>query len=74
MGTITIEPKNPAEFQLLTSMLKKMKIKMKLNLTDEEKEDLGMYILMQEADNNDLVSRDEIMSKLRKPKQAAVAI
>jgi hypothetical protein len=73
MGTITIEPKDAVEFQLLTSMLKKMKIKMKLNLTDEEKEDLGMYILMQEADNNDLVSRDEIMSKLRKPKQQLAA-
>ncbi len=73
MGTITIEPKDAAEFQLLISMLKKMKIKMKLNLTDEEKEDLGMYILMQEADNSDLVSRDEIMSKLRKPKQQLAA-
>jgi hypothetical protein len=73
MGTITIEPKDAVEFQLLTSMLKKMKIKMKLNLTDEEKEDLGMYILMQEADNNDLVSRDEIMSKLRKSKQQLAA-
>ncbi len=70
MGTITIEPKDVTEFQLLTSILKKMKIRMKLNLTDEEKEDLGMYILMQEADYKDLVSRDEIMSKLRKPKQA----
>ena len=71
MGTITIEPKDAIEFQLLTSMLKKMKVRMKLNLTDEEKEDLGMYILMQEADYKDLVSRDEIMSKLRKPKQVA---
>ena len=70
MGTIIIEPKDVTEFQLLTSILKKMKIRMKLNLTDEEKEDLGMYILMQEADYKDLVSRDEIMSKLRKPKQA----
>jgi hypothetical protein len=73
MGTITIEPKDAVEFQLLTSMLKKMKIKMKLNLTDEEKEDLGMYILMQEADNSELVSRDEIMAKLRKSKQAVAA-
>ena len=71
MGTITIEPKDAIEFQLLTSMLEKMKVRMKLNLTDEEKEDLGMYILMQEADYKDLVSRDEIMSKLRKPKQVA---
>ena len=73
MGTITIEPKDVTEFQLLTSILKKMKIRMKLNLTDEEKEDLGMYILMQEAHNNDLVPREEIMSKLKKSKQVASA-
>jgi hypothetical protein len=50
MGTITIEPKDAVEFQLLFLMLKKMKIKIKVNLSDEEKEDLGMAILMSEVD------------------------
>jgi hypothetical protein len=66
MGTITIEPKDTVEFQLLFLMLKKMKIKMKVNLSDEEKEDLGMAILMSEVDWKDCVPREEVISKLRK--------
>lgn len=30
------------------------------NMSDEEKEDLGLWLLMQEGDKNDTVSRDEI--------------
>ena len=35
-------------------------------LTDEEKEDIGLLMLMQEADRNDKVSREEIFSILSK--------
>jgi hypothetical protein len=35
-------------------------------LTDEEKEDFGLLIMMQEADRNDKVSRDEIFNILSK--------
>jgi hypothetical protein len=73
MGTIIIEPKDAVEFQLLTSMLKKMKIKMKLNLTDEEKEDLGMAILMSEVDWTDSISGKEMIEKLKNRRSAAVA-
>lgn len=34
------------------------------NLSDEEKEDLGLLLLMQQVDRNDTVSRDEIMDIL----------
>ena len=34
------------------------------NMTKEEKEDLGLLLLMQQADLNDTVSRDEIMDIL----------
>lgn len=34
-------------------------------LTDIEKEDIGLFMLMQEADRSELVSRDEIMQKLK---------
>ena len=34
------------------------------NLSKEEKEDLGLLLLMQQVDLNDTVSRDEIMSLL----------
>jgi hypothetical protein len=36
------------------------------NLTDEEKEDLGLLLLMQQVDRTDVASRDEIMSILDK--------
>lgn len=35
-------------------------------LTEEEKEDLGLLLLMQQADRNNLVSRDEVMELLNK--------
>lgn len=35
-------------------------------LTDDEKEDFGMSMLMQEVDRNDKVSREEIFSILSK--------
>ncbi len=34
------------------------------NLSDEEKEDLGLLMLMQEADRNDKVSEEEIFKIL----------
>jgi uncharacterized protein YbgA (DUF1722 family) len=34
------------------------------SLSDEEKEDLGLLLLMQQVDRNDTVSRDEIMDIL----------
>ncbi len=34
------------------------------NMTKEEKEDLGLLMLMQQVDKNDTVSRDEIMEIL----------
>lgn len=35
-------------------------------LTNEEKEDLGLLLLMQQADRTDLASRDDIMDILNK--------
>jgi hypothetical protein len=35
------------------------------NLTDEEKEDIGLLILMQEVDRTEFVSREEIMKILQ---------
>ena len=33
-------------------------------LTEEEKEDLGLLLLMQQADRNDLATREEVMNIL----------
>ena len=71
MQTILIETKDATEYSLITALLEKMKIRMKvLNLSDEDKEDLGLLLLMQEADLNDLVPESEIMAKLRKRQKA----
>ena len=45
-----------------------MKIRMKLNLTDDEKEDLGMTILMSEVDWTDSISGEEMIAKLKNRK------
>jgi hypothetical protein len=69
MQTLLIETKDAAEYSLIKALLEKMKIRMKvLNLSDDEKEDLGLSMLMQEVDWNETVSRETIMSKLRKSK------
>jgi hypothetical protein len=66
MQTILIETKDAAEYGLISALLEKMKIRMKvLNLTDEEKEDLGLLMLMQEVDWNETVPRDSILNKLK---------
>lgn len=71
MQTILIETKDASEYSLITALLERMKIRMKvLNLSDEDKEDLGLLLLMQEADLNDLVPESEIMAKLRKRQKA----
>ncbi len=65
MQTLLIETKDAAESPLIKALLEKMKIRMKvLNLSDDEKEDLGLSLLMQEVDWNETVSRDVIMFKL----------
>lgn len=48
---------------LLTQLAQKLGMGFKV-LSEEEKEDIGMAILMQEADRNEKVSEDEIMRKL----------
>jgi len=35
------------------------------NLTEEEKEDLGLLLLMQQADRIETVSEEEVMKELR---------
>jgi hypothetical protein len=64
MSSIVVNPKSIEEFQFLTELLKKLNIEAKV-LSDDQAEDLGLSFLMKEADRNDKVSKEEIMSKLR---------
>jgi hypothetical protein len=63
METIIVNAKNKAELKLISDMLKKMRIGMKV-LTAEEREDLGLVKFMKEADRSKTVSRDKVMEKL----------
>ena len=73
MQTILIETKDVSDFNLIKALLEKMKIRMKvLNLSDEEKEDLGLLALMQEVDWTETVPVEDVLAKLRKRKQATI--
>ena len=66
MQTILIETKDATEYSLIAALLEKMKIRMKvLNLSDEDKEDLGLLMMMQEVDWSETVSTNSILNKLR---------
>ena len=64
MESIVINPKTKDEAKAITDLLEKMNISSKV-ITDEEKEDMGLAMMMKEVDFNDLVSRDEVMKKLK---------
>jgi len=64
MESIVINPKTKGEAKLINDFLEKMNISSKV-LTDEEKEDMGLVMMMKETDMDDLVSREEIMQKLK---------
>ncbi len=64
MGAILISPQSIEEQQLLLDLLKRMGISARV--LSEEEEDKALSILMDEADVEDKVSRDEIMQKLQR--------
>jgi hypothetical protein len=54
-----ITPKNPAEQEELTRFLATAHLAAKV-LSDEEKEDIGLMLLMSEVETNDTVSEEAI--------------
>ena len=65
MDAILVRPKDIEEFQLISDLFSRMKVKTKV-LSSDEKEDLYFGELMKDADRTKKVSRDTIMKKLRK--------
>jgi len=63
METLLVQPKNAEELALLQTMLEKMSIGSTV-ISFEDKEDLGLMMLMQKADRSKRVSRDTVMKKL----------
>ena len=63
MTSLIVSPSTLAELDLLTALLAKMNIAAK-PLTDEDKEDLGLSMLIWQAADDPEVPRAEIMRKL----------
>lgn len=65
MDTLIVSPKTIEDLKILTDLLNRLGISV-LRLSEEEKEDLGLAILMQEANREEKVTRDEVMKKIRR--------
>lgn len=63
MESVIITPKNESQLSELKKFIASSHLEAKV-LSDEDKEDIGLQILMSEADMNDLVSEDEVMKIL----------
>lgn len=64
MSSIVVSPKNPNEFQFLSELLKKLGADVKV-LSDEDMEDIGLSILLKEADRSEVASEEDVLSKLK---------
>jgi len=64
MSSIVISPKNKQELQFISKLLQRLGVNSKV-LSNEDTEDLGLSLLMKEADRSDFATEDEIMSKLK---------
>ena len=63
MNTIIVQPKTKAEMQLVSEVLKKMRIASKI-LNEEAREELGLSLLMKQANRTEKVTRKAVMAKL----------
>ncbi|SMO34338.1 hypothetical protein [Gracilimonas mengyeensis] len=63
MEAIIAKSGNKAELRQARELLKKMGIDSKI-ITEEEMEDLGMAVLMREADRSEYVEEEDIMRML----------
>lgn len=63
METLVVTLKDKHEMQLVSDVLKKMRINTR-QLTKEELEDLGLSKLMKQANRSEKVSREQVMKSL----------
>ena len=64
MTTLLVAPKSHSELKFIEEFLRKIGVASK-ELSNEEKEDMGLSILMKQADRSRKVSRETIMKKLQ---------
>ena len=62
--TVVISMDNNEDYFFLESLLKKLGIKSTI-LTDEQREDIGLAMMMKEVDKNKTVPYEKVMKKLR---------
>ena len=63
MSSIVIHPKDKEELALISKLLKKMGVKSRI-LSESDLEDLGLSLLMKEANRDEIVAEEEILYKL----------
>ena len=63
MQSLLITPKDESELELLSALLSRLNIATTV-INDEEKEDIGMGLLLQEADRSQQVSRESVLKAL----------
>lgn len=63
MDALIIKSQNASDLKLIKELVKKLGLESK-SLSEEEIEDLGLTILMKQADRTKTVSRQSVMEKL----------
>lgn len=63
MQSLLIISKDEAELELLSALLARLNIAITV-LTEDDQEDMGLGILMQEADRSEHVSRESVFKEL----------
>ena len=64
MSTIIVNPKDKNEFLFITQLLEKLGIDVKI-LSNEDKEDIALSLMMAEVDREDRVSEEDVLKKLK---------
>ena len=64
MSTIVVTPKDKNEFLFITQLLEKLGIDVKI-LSNEDKEDIALSLMMAEVDREDRVSEEDVLKKLK---------
>ena len=64
MHSVLITPKSKIELQFITDLLKRLQISSR-RLTIEEREDIGLAMMMKDVDRSKTVSKETIMKKLQ---------
>jgi len=64
MKSIVVTPKSRSEFEFLSNLFKKLGLSTK-TLSEEEKEDIGLSLLMCEVDRTKKVKESTVLKKLQ---------